>query len=62
MERTITIKQEVNIDLLSIYDTVLSCINDFFKDRYNVDDPETEIVDYESVIIDVLEFILKNFR
>ena len=62
MKRTITIKQEVDIDLLSVSDAVLNCINGFFKDRYNVDDPETEIVDYESVIIDVLEFILKDFR
>ncbi len=61
MERTITIKQDVDIDLFSISDTVLNCIDDFFKDRYNID-PETEIVDYESVIVDVLEFILKGFR
>lgn len=62
MKRTITIKKEIDIDLLSISDTILDCINDFFKDRYNVDDPETEIADYESVIVDILEFILEDFR
>ncbi|MDV3427425.1 MAG: hypothetical protein LIR50_10225 [Bacillota bacterium] len=62
MKRTITINKEIDIDLFSISDAILNHINNYFKDRYDVNDPETEIVDYESIIIDVLEFTLDGFR
>ena len=61
MERTITIKQEIDIDMTDIANHLLGEINDYFVDHYNIDDPETIITDYDSVVTDILKFTLKIF-
>lgn len=60
--RTITLKQDSELDMIDIANHLLGEIYNYFTETYAIDNPEEVITDYDSVVTDVLNFTLKYFN
>lgn len=59
--RNITFKQDFEVDMTNIANILLGEIYNFFTENYNIENPDETIIDYNSVVTDILQFTLKYF-